>query len=145
MKSVLLIEDEPRQREVYAQGIRSAGYVVIEAGQVSEALRLLDQGKPDLIVLDIMMPPGQMNGIEFLARLHHRSPLVETPVLVVSGLGKEINRDVATRLGVRGIVSKPVWIDGLVQEVRRIIGPSGPLRGNPGRTNRVIPRPERRP
>jgi len=62
------------------------------------------------------------NGIEFLARFRYRWPAADTPVLVVSGLGREIDPNVATRLYVRGILSKPVPSGRLVREARRITG-----------------------
>lgn len=127
MKSVLVVEDEPTLRRVYSDAIQGQGYAVIEAGLASSALRLLENAAPDLILLDIMMPRGEMDGIEFLARLKEKRPRAGIPVLIVSALGHDVNVELTARLGVRGIVPKPAAIDTLTDRIRRIIGPGSAL------------------
>jgi len=124
MKSILVVEDEFRIRKAYADAIQEDGYAVTEAELASTALRLTDHMKPDLIVLDIMMPRGEMDGIEFLSRLHEKGTHTDTPILVVSGLGGDIDAHVTTRLGVRGVLTKPFPLRRLIDQIRRIVGPS---------------------
>ena len=77
MKSVLVLEDEPNLREVYAQFVGKAGYAVVEAALVSDALELLDHAKPDLIVLERDRVPGTLP-LQVASRRHARPRRVWT-------------------------------------------------------------------
>ncbi len=66
-KKILLVEDEENLRLLYEEELKAEGYVVVSAGNGKEALRLLEGAKPDLIILDIVMPV--MDGMETLGQL----------------------------------------------------------------------------
>lgn len=67
MKKILVVEDDESQRILYHEELAEAGYEVILAANGREALKQLDRAKPDLIILDIVMPV--MDGMETLARI----------------------------------------------------------------------------
>jgi len=67
MKKVLLVEDEEALRVLYQDGLKAEGYEVLTARNGKEAIQQLEKGKPDLVILDIVMPV--MDGMEALGRI----------------------------------------------------------------------------
>jgi CheY-like chemotaxis protein len=106
MIDVLFVEDDDVVREIFALGLRKAGFVVSEERFAEAALRSLDRCAPDLLLLDIGMPPGEMSGLELLARLRESDRWRHLPVIVLSGLGNHINLDIMARLGVSAVLTK---------------------------------------
>ncbi|HVW87150.1 MAG TPA: response regulator, partial [Bryobacteraceae bacterium] len=85
----LVVEDEADSREVIRRMLESEGWIVREAGNGREALEDLARERPDVILLDLMMP--EMDGFEFLDELHAHEEWKHLPVLVVTAreLGAE--------------------------------------------------------
>src|SRR5215510_7347469 len=103
---VLFVEDDDDVREVFASDLRDAGFVVIEARLAEAALDAIAQRVPDLVLLDIVMPPGEMSGMVLLARLREKPEWAHVPVIVLSAFGDLLNRDLLTRLSVRAVLVK---------------------------------------
>src|SRR3954467_2451653 len=80
---VLIVEDDKTQRDLLARVFSRDGFVVSTASDGTEALRLLDDTTPDLLVLDLMLP--WVNGIEILATVRRHPRLARVPVLVTTG------------------------------------------------------------
>jgi two-component system response regulator MprA len=115
-KKVLVVEDDAEQREMVALALEFEGYEVETAGNGEDALELIRQGRPDLIVTDLLMPT--MDGLEFLGAL----PLVTDeapPALVLSGVyrGEEIR---ATMADVE-FLPKPYDLKELLEKVGRLV------------------------
>jgi DNA-binding response OmpR family regulator len=106
MARVLYVEDEDDLRENFARELRQAGFEVIEERLAEAALQSLHDWVPELLILDIGMPPGKMSGLEALTRLRESSRWANLPVIVLSGLGKRVNVDIMVRLGVQIILMK---------------------------------------
>jgi hypothetical protein len=81
---VLLVEDDPDQRDLLERTLIQAGWIVISAANGAQALSSMQQLRPDAIVLDLMMP--EMNGFEFLAELRKHEEWHEIPVVIVTGM-----------------------------------------------------------
>jgi len=79
MKTILVVDDEPRLVSLVAAYLSQEGFKVLSAGDGRDALFLARLEKPDLIVLDIMMP--EMDGYEFM-RLHRKER--ETPIILLT-------------------------------------------------------------
>jgi len=105
-KEILFVEDDDDVRELFGFILREAGFTVVEVGRAEAALEAIDQRLPDVILLDMFMPPGEMSGIELLARLREQAGWAAVPVVVFSGFGDVINRDLMARLGVRAVLLK---------------------------------------
>ena len=118
---MLLVEDDDQVRAVVASSLREAGFSVIEADRVQTALEALASRAPELVLLDIGMPTGTMSGVELLARLHEHAEWAGIPVVVLSGLGDLLNRDVLARLGVRRVLQKPLPGTVIVSAVREAL------------------------
>jgi CheY-like chemotaxis protein len=80
MSRILLVDDDENQRLLYREDLEAEGYEVIEAGDGREALQRLDDGRPDLVVLDINLPG--MDGLHTLTRIHDRTPRL--PIIINS-------------------------------------------------------------
>ena len=80
---VLIVEDDENIRSLFERAFSSGGYAVRTASRGLEALRLLGEETPDLIVLDLVLPG--LNGIELLARVRQQPQLPRVPVLVTTG------------------------------------------------------------
>ena len=98
MKKILLIEDEKILAEMYRDKFSQSGFEVILAFEAKEGLELAKKEKPDLIVLDILLP--RENGISFLKWLRKEPEIFSIPVVVFSNYDDPETKRQAAKLGV---------------------------------------------
>jgi CheY-like chemotaxis protein len=109
----LIVEDEESIREVIADILRDHGFRVVMAANGREGLACLERVRPDVMVLDLLMPV--MHGWDFMERYFEKTDGQLVPIVVVSvnpALPRSFNR-----LGVRSIVPKPFEVEALLQAV----------------------------
>ena len=120
-RSVLLVEDNDALRGLVADTLRNAGFSVRSLALAAQTFDELRVSTPDVIVLDLGMPHGSLQGTEVLAELRDDEVGRDIPVIIMSGLGDLVNADVARRLGVKAILAKPlISLDDLITTIRRI-------------------------
>ena len=115
--SILVVDDDPKLREVVGYALGREGYAVSEARHGGDALTLLGQRRFDLLVVDVSMP--EVDGFELVRRL--RSTDRETPVLFLSARSDEIDRILGLELGGDDYVTKPFSTRELVTRVKVIL------------------------
>ena len=113
---VLVVEDEPAQREVLAYNLEAEGFAVSRAENGEEALMLVEEVAPDVIVLDWMMPT--LSGIEVCRRLKIRSETRAIPVIMLSARSEEVDRVRGLETGADDYVIKPYSVIELMARVR---------------------------
>ncbi len=117
--TVLLVEDEPAQRELLAYNLAAEGYEVLTATQGEEALALISEHAPDIIVLDWMMP--RVSGLEVCRRLKARSATRDVPVLMLSARSDEVDMVRGLETGADDYVSKPYALAELMARIRALL------------------------
>ena len=122
-RSILLVEDDDPLRALLTTVLDNAGFSVTAirlAGDVPETLRVTSA---DLIVLDLVMPSGTMQGAELLVLLREADAWRHLPVVILSGYGDVVNRDIMTRLGAGAVLTKPLAHVGILPAtIREILG-----------------------
>ncbi|KEJ88540.1 phosphate regulon transcriptional regulator PhoB [Sulfitobacter donghicola] len=113
---VLLVEDEPAQREVLAYNLEAEGYSVQRAENGEEAMMLIDEAAPDIIILDWMMP--LLSGIEVCRRVKSRPETREIPVIMLSARSEEVDSVRGLDTGADDYVVKPYNLRELMARVR---------------------------
>jgi two-component system phosphate regulon response regulator PhoB len=113
---VLVVEDEPAQREVLAYNLAADGFRVAEAASGDEALVLVDEERPDLILLDWMLPG--VSGIEICRRLKSRPETRAVPIMMLSARSEEVDRVRGLETGADDYVTKPYSVIELMARVR---------------------------
>src|SRR6185436_4264232 len=117
---ILIVEDDHVVRDLLSSSLQEAGLDVVTAEMAQYALAAVEAHRPDLIVLDLGMPRGTMQGMDFLALLRDAERWRTLPVVILSGWGDIVNRDVTARLGVGAVLSKPMAdIPSLVRTIRQ--------------------------
>ena len=99
---MLVVDDEPMLRNLLSRLLRMEGYDVIEAADGEAALDLVQQRRPDLVLLDVMLPAR--DGLDVLGDLRKTT---EVPVILVSALGEEADRVLGLKMGADDYVVKP--------------------------------------
>ncbi|HEX20069.1 MAG TPA: response regulator transcription factor [Acidiferrobacteraceae bacterium] len=120
MQKILIVDDDPHIREVLRYALDKAGYVIKEAGDGQQALKLYHSENPDLIVLDIKMP--EMDGTEVCRKIRQQD---STPIVFLSSKDEEIDRILGLELGGDDYVTKPFSPRELVARVRAVLRRSG--------------------
>lgn len=114
--TVLLVEDEPAQREVLAYNLEAEGFNTIRAENGDEALVLVEEETPDIIVLDWMLP--NVSGIEICRRLKTRQKTRAIPIIMLSARAEEVDRVRGLETGADDYVVKPYSVVELMARVR---------------------------
>jgi two-component system, NtrC family, nitrogen regulation response regulator NtrX len=114
-EQVLLVDDEANIRRMLAALLRSEGFSVSEAPNGNAALLLLDEADPDVVLLDLMMPPGP-DGLETLTRIRERGR--SAPVIMMSGKAQLTDAVRAVKLGAFQFLEKPLSPEGVLVTVR---------------------------
>lgn len=113
---ILVVDDEANIRELLTQEFTEAGYQVMTAANGREALARVRADRPDLLVLDVMMP--EMNGFDVAAVLKNDPATLDIPIVILSIVQ---DRDRGYRLGVDRYLTKPIDTDLLFKEVGTLI------------------------
>jgi CheY-like chemotaxis protein len=117
LKTVLVVDDEPVLRVLVREILQEEGYAVVEAPDGREMLELLTRERPDLVLLDVMMPG--VGGREAYQVLRSREDLPDVPVVMMSAGVQPFRLDPS----IAAFLSKPFDVAQLVELVVRLIGP----------------------
>ena len=117
MAKILIVDDEPRIRELIRENLQYSGYTCEEAGDGSAALSLLTGGGYDLVILDLMMP--FMDGMTCLREMRTRR--INTPVIILTARGEEYDKLAGLEGGADDYVVKPFSPRELVARVRAVL------------------------
>ena len=113
---VLVVDDEPMVREVLARYLEKEGYEVDVAEDGEQALAAYADSRPDLVLLDLMLP--RVDGLEVFRRMRELSP---TAVIMLTAKGEETDRVVGLELGADDYVTKPFSPREVVARVRAVL------------------------
>ena len=116
MPTVLVVDDEPIVRDVVVRYLQSAGYRTLEAADGERARALVEEERPALVVLDVMLPG--IDGLELCRWIRATSDL---PVIMLTARGEEADRIVGLELGADDYVTKPFSPRELAARVRTVL------------------------
>ena len=123
---VLLAEDDPDSREMYAVALALDGFQTIEAANGTEALARIAERVPDVVVTDLNLPG--MNGLELCARLKGDARTQHVPIVALTGAALEEQVQRAQRAGCARVLIKPFPPDLLGREIAQVLAAAGVMR-----------------
>ena len=121
MTKLLLVEDDVNLRDIYYSRFQAEGYDLAVASNGEEALAMSVKEKPDLIILDVMMP--RISGFDVLDILRSTPETSHTKVIMMSALSEQSDKDRGKSLGVdEYLVKSQVTLEDVVTTVKRVLG-----------------------
>ena len=117
---VLLVDDYPDAREMYAEYLEFSGFEIVQAGNGVEAIDRAHDSHPDVILMDLSLPV--MDGWEATRRLKADDETKQIPVLAVTGHALTGVSNDAKNAGCDGFITKPCLPEDLVTEIRKVLG-----------------------
>ena len=115
---VLIVDDDEQVREYVRVNLEAEGYDVREAGNAEEGLRAVEEARPDLVLLDVMMP--QVDGWEMLRQLQERHGEA-VPVVMFSGKADAATADEIAERGAQGFIGKPFDPGQLIEKTKQLL------------------------
>ena len=128
---ILIADDEPNQLELMAFNLKSSGFICIKARNGEEALELIEENSPDLVILDWMMP--NMSGIDLCRSLRSRSETKHLPIIILSARSEDSDKSLGLDTGADDYISKPFSPKELISRVNALL-----RRSRPGLINEVL-------
>ena len=113
---ILVVEDEESYQDALNVGLSVEGFVVVGATNIAEARALLLSSKPDLVLLDVMLPDG--SGIDYCRELHDTTHI---PVIMVTARTSEVDVVLGLEIGAADYVTKPYRLRELVARIRAVL------------------------
>jgi DNA-binding response OmpR family regulator len=117
--NILVVDDEPDLLELIDTNLKAAGFNVLTAASGREGLRQAREGKPQLILLDVMLP--EMDGLEVCKALRRDPATKSIPIVMLTARAAEIDRVLGLELGADDYVTKPFSIRELVLRVKKLL------------------------
>jgi twitching motility two-component system response regulator PilH len=120
MGTILIVEDSLSEMELMSHYLRQSGYMVINAVTAKDALRMVIEQKPDVIITDVVMPG--ISGFE-LCRSLKKDPITEgIPVIICTSKNLEIDRLWGMKQGADAYLTKPFTKEQLIRAVQLVAG-----------------------
>jgi len=120
-KTILLVDDDLTLREMYEERLKTEGFIITQASNGEEAIKLAKETKPQIILLDIMMP--KVNGFDVLKNLKADQATKGIPVIVLSALIQDVDRSEGKKLGAVDYIVKSETMPGeVIAKIKNAIG-----------------------
>ncbi len=119
MTKILIAEDNAANRELFRELLEARGYTVVEACDGPEALRMIEQAQPDLLLLDIGMP--LLDGFAVVRAIRENTLVAALPVLAVTAYAMQGDRERILSSGFDGYLPKPINAKSLAEELERLL------------------------
>jgi two-component system, cell cycle response regulator DivK len=120
---ILVVEDNARNMRLFCDVLQASGYRTLEAATGEQAVDLVFEHRPDLVLMDIQLP--DIDGIEALRRVRADERFASVPVLALTAQAMDGDRERFLAAGFDGYLSKPVDIADFVATVKRYCGENG--------------------
>ena len=119
-KNILIVEDDQFFRELLNKKLLSLGYSITEAANGEDGVNLTKQKKPDLIILDLLLP--SIDGFEVLSKVKTNPETSSIPVIIVSNLGQQEDVERGLKLGASDYMIKSQFdVESIVAKIKSII------------------------
>jgi len=118
-KRILVVDDEIYIVHILEFTLTMEGYEVLTAADGEEALRRVEQDRPDLVVLDIMMP--KLDGYEVLRHIRGDEEFKQLPVILLSAKGRPIDREMGLEVGADDYIVKPFSPRRLLEKIQDLL------------------------
>lgn len=119
-KTVMIIEDEEDAAELFAEMMRISGYRVVKTSKSAPAIEMMTAEKPDVILLDVMMP--EISGLDIMRMMHRDPALANIPVILVTAKGMPADIKNGMEAGASTYLTKPVGFIDLKEAVEHALG-----------------------
>jgi two-component system cell cycle response regulator DivK len=119
MSTILIAEDNATNRELFRAFLEARGYTVVEACDGREALRMIEQAQPDILLLDIGMPV--LDGFAVVRAIRENPRVAALPVLAVTAYAMQGDRERILSSGFDGYLSKPINAKSLAEELEHLL------------------------
>lgn len=119
VKKILIVDDESDICEVLSKRLQQAGFQTIIAYDGEEALRKAAQEKPDLIILDLMLP--KIPGEEVCKKIKNNAETCAIPIIMLTAKASDVDRVIGRVIGADSYIMKPYKANELLQEINRFI------------------------
>lgn len=119
-QTILHVEDNLENRQLIRRLLMSEGYEVLEAASAVQALQILSEHIPDLILMDINMP--DIDGYALTSQLKSRPELEDVPIIAITANVMKGDRERTIQAGCDGYIEKPIDIDRFMDKIARFIG-----------------------
>jgi adenylate cyclase len=116
---IMVIDDDMKSLELMEALLVPKGHEVITTSNPLQAIALIIKNKPDIILLDIMMP--MLDGYSILSEIKKSHTISGIPVVMLTALGFELNKELAQNIGAAGYITKPVDSAELVKTISRLL------------------------
>ena len=118
-KKILIIGDDPDDIQ-WLKSLVNSDYMVVEVDDGLRAVEIVKSEHPDLVLVDVMM--RKMSGYSVCAQIKSNPDIKDIPVVMVTGLGTEINKRIGQEMGADGYILKPVKPNQLHNVISRFLG-----------------------
>jgi len=118
-QKILVVDDEKDLADLIAFNLEQEGYRVFKAADGNQALAMVSSVKPDLVLLDLMLPG--LSGLEVCRRLRSRPETEHLPVLMVTAKGQEVDKILGLEMGADDYITKPFSVRELLARVRAVL------------------------
>src|SRR5512141_1710532 len=129
-RKILIVEDEPEIRDLLAHYLRKEGFYPVLAPDGETAILKARKEKPDLVLLDILLPKA--DGLDVLRTIRSDDTIGRTPVVMLTAKGDETDRVVGLELGADDYIPKPFSPREVVARIKAILRRARPSAGEPG-------------
>ena len=117
--TILAVDDEPVNLKLVESALAPRGYKIITANNGKEAVNLAHIHKPDLILMDILMP--EMDGYDASSEIRKDPKTRDIPIIMLTSVGYDLNKKLAEAIGVDGYIVKPFMIDDLITKINETL------------------------
>lgn len=121
MKTILVVDDQKEVRELVEVTLRSDGYQIFQATNGKEAVDIAKTHKPDVVIMDIMMP-GDLDGIEATRLVKQNPDTQHIKIIMLTAKGQSTDFDAGFAAGADGYFTKPFSPLDLIKKVEEVIG-----------------------
>ncbi|HOK56769.1 MAG TPA: response regulator [bacterium] len=119
IKKILIIEDDPEERLILSRELKRIGYIVYEAATGEEGLKIFKEDKPDLVILDVVLPG--IDGWEVLKRIKKGPLSRKVPVMMLTGKSENEDKIKGYEIGADYYVTKPYNVNKLLPVIKSLI------------------------
>ena len=117
-RTILVVDDEPSIRLAVARMLEK-NYSILEAENGEDAIQIAEEKKPDLILIDLMMP--KMDGYTACSKIKNNEETRGIPIVILTAIDHELNKKFASEMGADGYITKPFTLEELLDITNRYI------------------------